>query len=135
MRLSLCAFRACPCRNGSPPAQNAVRTSFLLFVRAPRPCKRHVLWYRKEFKIPAPWKGDTFWLDFEGVFRNATVWINGKIIANHVCGYTPFRVRLDNITNIEVGGSSTIAIFVDPDNGDDGGREHGSGWWYEGGGL
>jgi len=24
---------------------------------------------------------------------------------------------------------------VDPDNGDEGARSHGSGWWYEGGGL
>ena len=28
-----------------------------------------------------------------------------------------------------------LAVFVDPDNGDRGGRAHGSGWWYEGGGL
>jgi hypothetical protein len=26
-------------------------------------------------------------------------------------------------------------VFVDPDNGDGGGQDHGSGWWYEGGGL
>ena len=107
--------------------------------------QRHVLWYRKEFKIPAAWKGSAFWLDFEGAFRNTTgsmcttllccrhvpaacgvcpssrhtvrpdvlltlcarhlgdqVWINGKIVAQHVCGYTPFRVRMDNITDVKV---------------------------------
>ena len=31
--------------------------------------------------------------------------------------------------------SNTIAVFVDPNNGDEGGRARGSGWWYEGGGL
>ena len=49
---------------------------------------RHVLWYRKQFAIPAEWKGDVFWLDFEGAFRNTTVWLNGMLVANHVCGYT-----------------------------------------------
>lgn len=49
--------------------------------------------------------------------------------ANHVCGYTPFRLRLDNISAINVGGQNEIAVFVDPDNGDSGSRDHGSGWW------
>ena len=96
---------------------------------------RHVLWYRKTFTIPAEWKSDTFWLDFEGSFRETTVWIDGVLSGRHSCGYTPFRVRLDNITSVEAGKPTTIAIFVDPDNGDEGARDHGSGWWYEGGGL
>ena len=31
--------------------------------------------------------------------------------------------------------TQVLAVYVDPDNGDQGGRAHGSGWWYEGGGL
>ena len=64
---------------------------------------RHVLWYRKQFMIPDDWKRDVFWLDFEGAFRNTTVWLNGVRIANHACGYTPFRVRLDNSTALRLG--------------------------------
>ena len=96
---------------------------------------RHVLWYRKSFTLPAAWAGDAFWLDFEGSFRETTVWINGDLVGTHSCGYTPFRVRLDNITSVTTGAATTIAVFVDPDNGDEGARDHGSGWWYEGGGL
>mmetsp|Transcript_65383 Transcript_65383/g.120535 ORF Transcript_65383/g.120535 Transcript_65383/m.120535 type:complete len:905 (-) Transcript_65383:261-2975(-) len=96
---------------------------------------RHVLWYRKAFMLPASWAGSTIWLDFEGSFRLTTVWINGVLAASHDCGYTPFRVRLDNITTVKLGQKNTIAIFVDPDNGDEGWRDRGSGWWYEGGGL
>ena len=96
---------------------------------------RHVLWYRKQFNIPSDWAGSAFWLDFEGSFRTTTVWINGLLAGYHNCGYTPFRVRLDNITTVKVGTQNTIAVFVDPDNGDTGSRDHGSGWWYEGGGL
>ena len=49
-------------------------------------------------------------------------------------------MRLDNATSFRrrlgSGDSAhTIAVFVDPDNGDEGARSHGSGWWYEGGGL
>jgi len=121
---------------------------------------RHVLWYRKTFTLPADWSGSAVWLDFEGSFRNVgnilriavhaqarrksltllvpattcqtTVWVNGVLSANHVCGYTPFRLRLDNISVVKYGSPTEIAIFIDPDNGDGGGQEKGSGWWYEG---
>ena len=94
------------------------------------------------------------WLEFDGSFRNTTIWINGQLVKRHVCGYTPFRVELkselllsmqldsssgdsknndnDNSNN---SGKHTIAVFVDPDNGDEGHKSGGSGWWYEGGGL
>ena len=90
---------------------------------------------RKTFSIPAGWGGSVFFLDFGGSFRNTTVWVNGNLVSSHECGYTPFRIRLDNITSVKAGGEVTIAVFVDPDNGDVGGTDHGSGWWYEGGGL
>ena len=96
---------------------------------------RHLLWYRKNFSLPEDWKNSAIWLEFDGSFRNTTVWINGEWIMNHVCGYTPFRIRLDNLTTASFGSMNTIAVFVDPDNGDEGSPSSGSGWWYEGGGL
>merc|ERR1711998_14347 len=84
---------------------------------------RHVLWYRKEFTIPSSWSGDSFWLDFEGAFRNSTTWVNGELVKNHVCGYTPFRVYLNNITSVKPGEKSVVALFIDPDNGDGGNQE------------
>ena len=54
------------------------------------------------------------WLDFEGSFRETSVWINGALAATHDCGYTPFRLRLDNITSVKFGDKTTIAVFVDP---------------------
>ncbi|CAB9511983.1 galactosidase BoGH2A [Seminavis robusta] len=107
---------------------------------------RHVLWYRKTFSLPASWlstavdnNDSVFWLEFDGSFRNTTVWLNGQIVQRHICGYTPFRVDLDPSTFFTGSSSSsqqqTIAVFVDPDNGDLGRRGSGSGWWYEGGGL
>jgi len=98
---------------------------------------RKVLWYRKRFRLPEAWRGSAVWLDFEGAFRDTRVYFNGEVVAHHDCGYTPFRVRLDNTSSIAYGDDTTnvLAVFIDPDNGDEGGRDHGSGWWYEGGGL
>jgi hypothetical protein len=48
-------------------------------------------------------QADAFWLDFEGSFRETTVWIDGVLSGTHSCGYTPFRVRLDNITSVTAG--------------------------------
>lgn len=96
---------------------------------------RHVLWYRKTFVLPSDWAGSAIWLDFDGSFRLTTVFVNGVLATSHDCGYTPFRLRLDNITGVQHDEPTVVAVFVDPDNGDIGGQERGSGWWYEGGGL
>lgn len=108
---------------------------------------RHVLWYRKTFDLPCGWTAgkDHIWLEFEGSFRNTTVWINEKpVVIGHESGYLPFTVDLDpfltnNHGNLIRTGTAppqfTMAVFVDPDNGDGGSPERGSGWWYEGGGL
>lgn len=75
---------------------------------------RNVLWYRKAFTIPTEWLGDAYWLDFEGSFRNTTIWINGALVASHACGYTPFRLHLHNLTNVVPGVKSSIAVYVRP---------------------
>ncbi len=106
---------------------------------------RHVLWYRNTFSLPDAWlknhqsstkfgTGSLISMEFEGSFRNTTVWLNGKLVANHVCGYTPFRIQLEPHL-LQSDGNQTVAVFVDPDNGDGGSPSSGSGWWYEGGGL
>lgn len=50
--------------------------------------------YRKTFTIPDDWSDMTFWLQFEGVFRETMIFLNGKNITAHDCGYTGFSVRL-----------------------------------------
>jgi beta-galactosidase/beta-glucuronidase len=105
---------------------------------------RHVLWYRKTFFIPKIWNEDHVWLEFDGSFRNTTVWLDGKLVLSHESGYTPFLISLDEFiihndnyddNDNDDRKNHTIAVFVDPDNGDGGGPGRGSGWWYEGGGL
>ena len=39
-------------------------------------------WFRKEFVLPAAYRGRTVWLDFSGINYRAKIWLNGKQIAN-----------------------------------------------------
>src|SRR5262249_49181687 len=39
-------------------------------------------WYRKSFVLPASWRGKSVWIDFDGIYRNSTVWLNGRRLGN-----------------------------------------------------
>jgi beta-galactosidase len=47
-------------------------------------------WYRKTFDAPATLQNKKLYLQFDGVYMNADVWLNGKFLGNHVYGYTSF---------------------------------------------
>jgi beta-galactosidase len=50
--------------------------------------------YRKTFHVPEDWKGKAVQLEFEGVYMNAEVLVNGHLAAFHPYGYTSFLVDL-----------------------------------------
>ncbi len=82
--------------------------------------------YRKEFPTPAAWIGKTVLIEFEGVYRNATVRLNGQAIANRTNGYVPFSARIDGLLRTE----STNFLIVDIDT-----PEEGYARWYAGSGI
>jgi len=51
--------------------------------------------YRKEFDVTEDWADRVIELEFEGVYRDAMVYLNGVLIGQRPNGYSPFRVRLD----------------------------------------
>jgi beta-galactosidase len=51
-------------------------------------------WYRKHFTLPKAWQGKVVTVQFEGVYMNADVWINGQHLGNHPYGYTSFTFDL-----------------------------------------
>ncbi|HSC38059.1 MAG TPA: hypothetical protein VLD19_09320, partial [Chitinophagaceae bacterium] len=53
--------------------------------------------YRKEFEIPETDKGRKVSIEFDGIFRNSTVWVNGHLIGNHQSGYTPSCYDLTDV--------------------------------------
>lgn len=68
-------------------------------------------WYRKSFEIPAADKGKSILVEFDGVFCNSTVWINGKKLGFRPNGYSSFSYDLSD--NLNYGSENIIAVKVD----------------------
>ena len=47
-------------------------------------------WYRKAFRSPAGARGQEVWLEFDGVYMNSDVWINGVHLGRRPYGYISF---------------------------------------------
>ena len=84
-----------------------------------------VAWYRKHIFIPESDRGKIVRLDFDGVFRDSQVWLNGQFLGRHPSGYTPFSYDITKLAKI--GSENVIAVRVDP--------RQSEGHWYEGGGI
>ena len=68
-------------------------------------------WYRKTFAAPAGWRGKRVSVEFDGVYMDATVYLNGRKLATHPNGYTSFA--LDLTPYLAVGGPNVLAVRVD----------------------
>jgi beta-galactosidase len=74
------------------------------------PASWEELWvYRKHFAADALPIGRVF-VDFDGVMTNATAYLNGVEVAQHLGGYLPFSVEL---TELLVPGDNVLAVVVD----------------------
>jgi beta-galactosidase len=51
-------------------------------------------WYRKSFVLPLELKGRNIFIDFDGVYRNSEIWINGHYLGKRAYGYSSFRYEL-----------------------------------------
>jgi beta-galactosidase len=68
-------------------------------------------WYRKTFTAPADWKGKRVSIEFDGVYRNATVFLNGRKLGDHPYGYTAFTFDLTPQLNLST--KNLLAVRVD----------------------
>jgi beta-galactosidase len=68
-------------------------------------------WYRKTFRAPADWKGQRVSIEFDGVYRNATVYLNGHKLGTQPYGYTSFR--LDLTPELRFADQNVLAVRVD----------------------
>ncbi len=66
--------------------------------------------YEKTFSAPAEWTDRDVVLEFEGVYHNAEVWLNGEQLAFHAYGYTGFCVPLTG--KIRPGGENTLRVIA-----------------------
>lgn len=81
-------------------------------------------WYRKTFNAPASYKGRRVSLLFNGVYHNATVYLNGEKVFFHQYGYTPFEVDLTE--KLLYGKENVVTVQVDHQD---------QSRWYTGSGI
>ena len=67
--------------------------------------------YFKKFFAPAEWKDKTVCVEFEGVYMNAEIRLNGNLIKRQNYGYTTFFVNLDKF--LAYNAQNTITVMVD----------------------
>ena len=53
--------------------------------------------YQKKFVAPEQSRGKRMFIEFEGVYRDAVVSVNGSFAAHHPYGYTGFTVAIDHL--------------------------------------
>jgi exo-1,4-beta-D-glucosaminidase len=70
-------------------------------------------WYRKEFDVPASYKGKTVWLAFRGINYRADIWINGKKVAGSDQVAGAFRRYEFDVTKfVQTGAKNVVAVAV-----------------------
>src|SRR5256886_7013415 len=84
-------------------------------------------WYRKTFTLSAADKNRLTFVDFDGVYRNSEVWINGHYLGKRPYGYSSFRYQLT--PHLRYGRERNV-IAVRVDN-----SQQPNSRWYSGSGI
>ena len=83
-------------------------------------------WYRTPIAVTSGDRGRRLWLEFDGVFRDAIIFVNGYAVHRNESGYAPFSVRIDDFVDYD-GGPNIVTVRADATLGE--------GWFYEGAGI
>jgi beta-galactosidase len=83
-------------------------------------------WYRKSFHVPEAWAGRHVAIEFDGVYMNSDVWINGRHLGRWPYGYTSFH--FDLTPYLRPGAPNLMAVRVD-----NAAQPHSR--WYTGSGI
>ena len=82
-------------------------------------------WYRLSLPLTPADKGKRVFLEFDGVFRDCDVFVNGYAVAHEASGYAPFGVDISDFLDLDH--PTQLAVRVDASLGE--------GWFYEGAGI
>jgi len=83
-------------------------------------------WYRKTFELPADASGDHWTIYFDGVYKNAEVWINGHYLGKRPNGFISFYYDLSPY--LHPTGKNVLAVKVDH-------TSYADSRWYTGSGI
>ena len=84
-------------------------------------------WYRKTFTLPEECAGKNITVDFNGVYMNATVYVNGHRLGTHPYGYTGFAFDISEDVICDGRTQNVIAVKVE--------NTVPSSRWYSGSGI
>ena len=82
-------------------------------------------WYRKHISIAQADSGSRISLQFDGIFRNASIWLNGFYLGTNQSGYVGQTYDVTDYVNF--GKDNIITVRVDATQYE--------GWFYEGAGI
>ena len=82
-------------------------------------------WYRHHFKIARADSGGRFQVRFDGIFRDAKIWLNGFYLGNNQSGYV--GASYDVTDYVKFNSDNVLAVRVDATQYE--------GWFYEGAGI
>ena len=82
-------------------------------------------WYRKKFDVNPADSGKRFEVRFDGIFRDAKIWLNGFYLGNNLSGYVGVNYDVTDYINFK--GSNTLVVRADATQYE--------GWFYEGAGI
>jgi beta-galactosidase len=82
-------------------------------------------WYRKTFMVPSSSSGKRVTIQFDGVYMNSDVYINGTHLGNRPYGYTTFEYDLTPY--LKFGSTNVIAVKVN--------NHQRNSRWYSGSGI
>ena len=68
-------------------------------------------YYSKKFTVPAEWQDKAVFIEFEGIYKNAEIKLNGNKIKRQGYGYTTFVVNLNKY--IKYGAENHLEVVVD----------------------
>lgn len=82
-------------------------------------------YYKRTFEVPNKWQGEEVRIKFDAVYQSSKVWINGKLMGEHVGGYTPFEYNITDIANFDK--PNTVLVMAD--------NSYKRGAWWAWGGI
>src|SRR5690242_11664457 len=68
-------------------------------------------WYETKVLVPASWAGERIVLRFGSATHRAVAWVNGRRVAEHEGGYTPFEADVTDV--VEPGEVCRVTAVVD----------------------
>ena len=82
-------------------------------------------WYRKHFMVAKEDSGQRFQIQFDGIFRDANIWVNGFYLGNNKSGYIGESYDITDYVNF--GKENVVVVRADATQYE--------GWFYEGAGI